>query len=75
MTTLLALVPFDPTTTFRAVEVGSGEGRLMEAILSRFPLATGLALDASESMRAAAGFTTVDCFWMYAGHAVYGGFR
>lgn len=51
--TLLDLVPFDRSTSFRAVELGSGEGALSQALLERFPHATVLALDGSESMRGA----------------------
>jgi len=53
MATLLALVPFAAEDTFRILEIGSGEGLLAEALLDRFPGATLLALDGSETMREA----------------------
>ena len=54
MGTLLSLAPFAVDEAFRVVEIGSGEGWLAEALLDRFPRATLLALDGSESMREAA---------------------
>jgi len=59
MATLLAAVPFDPSTAFRVVELGSGEGLFAESLLSRFPQSTVLALDGSESMRQAATRRTI----------------
>src|SRR6059058_4276684 len=50
--TLLALVPFARDEPFRAVELGSGEGRLAFALLDAFPRAAALALDGSAEMRA-----------------------
>ena len=52
--TLLALAPFDVLASFRAIELGCGDGRFAEALLERFPGATLLACDGSESMREAA---------------------
>ncbi|MFO7321024.1 MAG: class I SAM-dependent methyltransferase [Chloroflexota bacterium] len=53
MAALLTLIPFAPDQPFRVVELASGEGRLASALLGAFPQATLLALDGSESMRAA----------------------
>lgn len=50
---LLMLLPFGVEDSFRVVELASGEGKLAYAILSAFPNATLLALDYSETMRAA----------------------
>jgi tRNA (cmo5U34)-methyltransferase len=50
---IVALLPFDKDATFQVIEAGSGEGYLSEVILACFPKATLLALDGSESMRAA----------------------
>lgn len=52
LATLLTLLPFGREDTFRAVEVGSGEGILSELVLTCFPQATVLALDGSEEMQA-----------------------
>src|SRR5260221_4924578 len=51
MATLLSLAPFTPEQTFRIVDIGCGDGRLAATLLERFPRATLLALDGSESMR------------------------
>jgi tRNA (cmo5U34)-methyltransferase len=53
LTTLLTVVPFAPSESFRIVELGSGDGRLSAALLESFPRATLVALDGSLSMRAA----------------------
>lgn len=53
MATLLMLIPFAPDEAFTAVELGSGEGRLSEAMLRAFPRARTVALDGSEQMREA----------------------
>jgi tRNA (cmo5U34)-methyltransferase len=53
MAALMSLVPFAIDASFRIVEIGSGEGLLAAALLERFPHATLLALDGSESMREA----------------------
>jgi tRNA (cmo5U34)-methyltransferase len=50
--TLLTLIPFAPRDSFRAVELGCGEGRLSFALLTAFPNASVLALDGEASMRA-----------------------
>jgi tRNA (cmo5U34)-methyltransferase len=49
--TLLAAVPFTPQESLKILELGSGEGLIAEALLTRFPQATLTALDGSESMR------------------------
>src|SRR5262245_13482877 len=49
--TLIAAVPFRADEVFRAVELGSGEGRLAALLLEAFPQASVLALDGSQSMR------------------------
>ena len=49
--TLVAAVPFTPDDTVTILELGSGDGRLAEALLTMFPRATLTALDGSESMR------------------------
>ncbi len=48
---LLTLLPFRPTDTFRAVELGCGEGFLSAAMLDCFPQAEMVALDGSAEMR------------------------
>ena len=53
LATLAAAVPFDGRESFRILELGSGDGRLAEALLTVFPQATLTALDGSESMRSA----------------------
>jgi tRNA (cmo5U34)-methyltransferase len=49
---LVAAVPFDAGEPLKILELGSGDGRLAEALLTVFPQATLTALDGSESMRA-----------------------
>jgi tRNA (cmo5U34)-methyltransferase len=49
--TLVAAAPFAPDEALMIVDLGSGEGLLAEALLTRFPHATLTALDGSESMR------------------------
>jgi tRNA (cmo5U34)-methyltransferase len=49
--TLVAAVPFAPDEPVTILELGSGDGRLAEALLTVFPRATLTALDGSESMR------------------------
>ena len=51
--TLVAAVPFTADEPVKMVELGSGDGRLAEALLTVFPRATLTALDGSESMRGA----------------------
>ncbi len=48
---LLQLIPATSDETFTIVELGSGEGKLAEAILTAFPHCHYLALDGSELMR------------------------
>jgi tRNA (cmo5U34)-methyltransferase len=48
--TLLTLLPFEPGESFRAVELGAGEGHLSRALLDLFPDASVLALDGSAEM-------------------------
>jgi len=60
---LLTLLPFSQSDSFRAVEIGCGEGILSEALLTCFPQATVTALDGSAEMRSQAakrlrGFST-----------------
>jgi tRNA (cmo5U34)-methyltransferase len=43
--------PFDHEAAIRVLELGSGDGLLAETLLRRFPRATLMALDGSESMR------------------------
>jgi tRNA (cmo5U34)-methyltransferase len=50
--TLLTMLPFSPTDSFQAVEVGCGQGILSAALLSCYPQANIIALDGSEAMRA-----------------------
>jgi tRNA (cmo5U34)-methyltransferase len=52
MAALLTLLPFSPDDSFRAVELGCGEGFLSYALLDCFPRAEALALDGSSEMRA-----------------------
>jgi tRNA (cmo5U34)-methyltransferase len=49
---LVAAVPFSAGEPLKILELGSGDGRLAEALLTVFPQATLTALDGSESMRA-----------------------
>lgn len=51
--TLVAAVPFSADEPFKMLDLGSGDGRLGEALLTVFPRATLTALDGSESMRRA----------------------
>lgn len=53
MATLVAAAPFAAEDAIRIVDLGAGDGRLADALLECFPQATLLALDGSESMRAA----------------------
>src|SRR5262245_19015969 len=52
--TVVAVVPFSPEEALSIVEIGCGDGSLATRLLERFPRARLLALDGSESMRAAA---------------------
>lgn len=49
--TLVSTVPFPHDAPVKILELGSGDGRLAEALLTVFPHATLTALDGSESMR------------------------
>jgi tRNA (cmo5U34)-methyltransferase len=49
--TLVAAVPAAHDAPLKMLELGSGDGRLAEALLTAFPFATLTALDGSESMR------------------------
>ena len=49
--TIVAAVPFSRDEPVKMLELGSGDGRLAEALLTVFPRATLTALDGSESMR------------------------
>ncbi len=51
---LVAAVPFSAGEPLKILELGSGDGRLAEALLTVFPHATLTALDGSESMCAEA---------------------
>ncbi len=51
LATLLALLPFNPTDSFTAVELGAGEGFLAAALLACFPHARVTTLDGSAAMR------------------------
>jgi tRNA (cmo5U34)-methyltransferase len=55
---LVDAVPFAAADRFAIVELGSGDGTLAAALLDAFPSATCVALDGSESMRAAAAERT-----------------
>jgi trans-aconitate methyltransferase len=48
---LVGAVPFGADEPVKMLELGSGDGRLAEALLTVFPRATLTALDGSESMR------------------------
>jgi SAM-dependent methyltransferase len=52
LATLLSLLPFSRDETFRAADLGCGEGPFLFAVLEHFRNATGLGLDISEDMRA-----------------------
>ena len=49
--TLVATIPFAHDEPVKILELGSGDGRLAEALLTVFPRATLTALDGSDSMR------------------------
>ena len=49
--TLVAAVPFARDEPVKILELGSGDGRLAEALLTTFPRATLTALDGSDAMR------------------------
>jgi trans-aconitate methyltransferase len=49
--TIVAAVPFSRDEPVKMLDLGSGDGRLAEALLTVFPRATLTALDGSESMR------------------------
>ena len=49
--TLVAAAPFSRDEPVKMLDLGSGDGRLAEALLTVFPRATLTALDGSESMR------------------------
>jgi tRNA (cmo5U34)-methyltransferase len=51
LSTLVAAVPFAADEPLKMIELGSGDGRLAEGLLTVFPRATLTALDGSESMR------------------------
>ena len=53
MATLVSAAPFTAEDAIRIVDIGAGEGQLADVLLECFPRATLLALDGSESMRAA----------------------
>ena len=66
--TLVAAVPFAADDPVKMLELGSGDGRLADALLTKFPLATLTALDGSDSMRREALFLvqslfTSNCRW------------
>jgi tRNA (cmo5U34)-methyltransferase len=54
MAALLTLLPFRPQESFRAVEIGCGQGLLSYALLDCFPRARLTALDGSAAMRSQA---------------------
>jgi tRNA (cmo5U34)-methyltransferase len=51
VTTLVDLVPAQPSENFTIVELGAGAGRLAQALLEQFPSCRYVALDGSELMR------------------------
>ena len=53
MATLVSAAPFTAEDAIRIVEIGAGDGRFADVLLECFPRAMLLALDGSESMRAA----------------------
>ena len=53
VSTLVAAAPFAGSEPLKILELGAGDGRLAEALLTVFPQATLTALDGSESMRQA----------------------
>ncbi len=60
LATLLTLLPMGRREPSRVVELGCGTGALSFAILDAFENCT---------------VTALDCFWLQAGHAIYGGYR
>lgn len=55
--TFVDLIPAREDEAFHAVEIGHGEGWLMDAVLRGYPNARMIGLDGSEAMRAAAAAT------------------
>ncbi len=86
---VLTLLPFDRREAFRIVELGSGPGSLSHALLDcfpnnseawnyyRFPDAGDRPSPLVDQLAwlKEAGFAIVDCFWLQAGHAIFGGFK
>jgi tRNA (cmo5U34)-methyltransferase len=52
--TIVDLIPAQHDDVFRAVEIGHGQGWLMDAVLREYPNARVIGLDGSEAMREAA---------------------
>ncbi len=52
--TFVDLIPADRNDTFRGVEIGHGQGWLMDALLRYYPNAQMIGVDGSDGMRAAA---------------------
>jgi len=48
------LIPANPDDLFRGVEIGHGQGWLMDAVLTHYPNASMIGLDGSDAMRDAA---------------------
>ena len=48
---MLALVPFEPDTALRVLDVGTGPGLIASRVLDAFPAARAVGLDVSEPMR------------------------
>jgi len=86
---VLTLLPFDRREAFRIVELGSGPGSLSHALLDCFPNNSEAwnyyrfpdpgdrpsPLVDQLAWLKEAGFAIVDCFWLQAGHAIFGGYK
>ncbi len=81
---LLHVLRLRAAAVARVVDLGCGDGVLLDAVLSAFPAATGLGLDYSAPTREMAtrhlaewlralGFVDVDVFWKWFELALFGG--
>jgi len=48
---MVSLIPFDRTTPFRVLDIGTGQGNVAALVLDAFPNARAVGLDVSEPMR------------------------
>lgn len=52
---VLAAIPYEPSESFRLLDLGGGSGRLVERVLETFPFAEATVLDQSEPFLSLAG--------------------